>query len=217
MRILICSVLILCALVCQASAKDGKWYGLALQGGGDKGAYQAGALYHIITNSNLEEVQYDVISGVSIGSINGALLASYEKGKELEAAEYMVNTWGTLHQEEIYKNWAWGGAARGLMFESALFDSSPFRKYIRKVLTPPKRHFLVAATDASTGAPKIWDETNDWETLVRAIDASSSFPGFFQPIQDLDNTTYYDGGTSYPINIPSVVNKCRQLGYTIIA
>ena len=213
MKNLICSIAVLWTVFSFVAAKDGKWIALALQGGGDKGAYQAGALYQIIMNSDPEEVQYDVISGVSIGSINGAFLAGFEKGKEKEAAQYMVDTWGTLHQEEIYKEWPWGGAARGLLFESALFDSSPFRKYIRKVISPPKRHLLVSATDASTGIPKTWDDSYDWETLIRAIDASSSFPGFFQPVQDLDNTTYYDGGTSFPLNIYGAVNKWKELGY----
>jgi len=214
MNILICSILVLALVSSPVASKKDKCYALALQGGGDKGAYQAGALYEIVQNSNPEEVQYDVVSGVSIGSINGALLSGYEQGQERNATQYMVDTWGTLDQNEIYRNWPWGGVVRGLIFEDALFDSSPFRKYIRSVLSPPKRHFMVSATDASTGAQKTWDETYDWETLIRAIDASSSFPGFFQPIHDLDNTTYYDGGTSFSINIFGAINKCKDLGYS---
>jgi predicted patatin/cPLA2 family phospholipase len=207
------SILILLALSSMAAAIEGNCYALALEGGGDKGAYQVGALAEIVENSDPSEVQYDVVSGVSIGSINGALLAGFPKGEERNATDLMIETWKELTQNDIYKEWPWGGAARGLLFKPALYDSSPFRKYIRSKLSAPKRGFLVSATNASTGAQKTWDETYDWETLVRAIDASSSYPGFFEPIQDLDNTTYYDGGTSFSVNIFGAINKCIDKGY----
>ena len=207
-----CSILILAISQVQAGP-GGKCYALALEGGGDKGAYQIGALAQIVDQSDPSEVQYDVVSGVSIGSINGALIASYPPGKEKDATDYATATWETLSRKNIYKDWPWGGVARGLLFKSALYDSSPFRDFIRGQLSPPQRGFLVSATDARTGAQKTWDETTDFQTLLRAIDASSSYPGFFEPIEDLDNTTYYDGGTSFSVNIFGAVNKCVDMGY----
>jgi len=210
---IVCSILFLLAISQAYAGKDGKCYALALQGGGDKGAYQVGALAEIVDNSDPAEVQYDIVSGVSIGSINGALLAGYPKGQEQEATDYMEETWKTLTRQNVYKEWPWGGVARGLLFKSSLFDSSPFREYIRGQISPPQRGLLVSATDARTGAEKTWDETVDFETLVRAIDASSSYPGFFEPVQDMDNTTYYDGGTSYSVNIFGAINRCIEMGY----
>ena len=189
-----------------------KCYGLVLQGGGDRGAYQAGALQEIVQSSDPSEVMYDVVTGVSIGSINGGLFAGYEKGQELEAVDYMVSTWEQLTQKDIYKDWTWGGAVRGLMYEDALFDSSPFKAYISKQLSPPKRHLFVSATDASTGAEKTWDESTDWEHLLDAIDASSSFPGFFSPVK-VNGTMYYDGGVSFNIDIHDAVLSCRDNGF----
>jgi predicted acylesterase/phospholipase RssA len=214
LRILgICSVLILLALVMPAQADGDKCYVLALEGGGDKGAYQAGALAQIIESSDPSEVQYDVVSGVSIGSINGAFLAGFAKGEEKAATENMLSHWRTLTQDKIYKDWPWGGPVRGLLQKTALYDSSPFREYIRTQLTPPLRSLIITATDARTGAAKFWDETTDWQTLLRAIDASSSYPGFFEPITDLDDTVYYDGGTSFSVNIFSPIAKCVDMGY----
>jgi predicted acylesterase/phospholipase RssA len=213
MKVLICSILILLSFIALTNAKDAsKCYGLALQGGGDKGAYQAGALQQIIEGSDASEIQYDVITGVSIGSINGALLAGYEKGQEVEAADFMVNTWLNLTQKDIYKDWSWGGVARGLLYEDALFDSSPFKAYIKGQLSPPKRHFFVSATDASTGAEKTWDETLPFDDLMTAIDASSSFPGFFSPVK-FNGTMYYDGGVSFNVDIHNAVLKCRDNGF----
>lgn len=210
----ICSILILLVLISVSYARDGKCYGLALEGGGDKGAYQVGALAQIVENTDPSEVQYDVVSGVSIGSINGALLAGYPKGQERNATDYMIKTWGELTKTDIYKDWSWGGPVRGLLFKKGLFDSSPFREYIKGQLSPPQRGFYVSATDARTGAEKVWNDSEDWQTLLKAIDASSSFPGFFEPVTDLDNTTYYDGGTSYPVNIWDAINRCIDMGYS---
>ena len=55
---------------------------LALEGGGDAGSWQAGAIAGLVENLPANEVQYDVISGVSVGSINGLYVATYEKGDE---------------------------------------------------------------------------------------------------------------------------------------
>lgn len=209
------SVVLISALLAFTHAKDaGKCYGLALQGGGDKGAYQAGALDYIVEHLDSPQAQYDVVTGVSVGSLNGAFLAGFAKGDEKKSTEQMLKAWQELSQENIYKNWKWGGVVRGLLYEDALYDSSPFREYIKKDLQPPKRHFYVSATDAGTGAEMTWDETTDFQTLLKAIDASSSFPGFFSPVDDLgDGRTYYDGGVSFNVNIHSAVLKCRDLGF----
>lgn len=58
-----------------------KKYGLVLAGGGAKGAYQLGA-WQAMREMNIE---FSAVAGVSIGSINGALIASnsYEQAVEL--------------------------------------------------------------------------------------------------------------------------------------
>ncbi len=48
---------------------------LSLSGGGAKGAYEAGVLKTVTEMLSSEEAFYDVVSGVSVGSINAALLA----------------------------------------------------------------------------------------------------------------------------------------------
>lgn len=92
MKTLFCSILIL-SLACTSFALQDHCYALALEGGGDRGAYQAGALYEIMNHHGDESVEYDVISGTGVGTINGALLASYAKGNEEQAAEDMISLW----------------------------------------------------------------------------------------------------------------------------
>ncbi len=50
-------------------------YGLAMNGGGAKGAYQAGVIYGFMHEGNPDDFQWDVVTGISGGAINtGALL-----------------------------------------------------------------------------------------------------------------------------------------------
>lgn len=210
---IICTILILISCSVFAKTAGDKCYALALEGGGDKAAYQIGAIAQIVEDSDPAEVQYDVISGVSLGAINAALLAGFPKGQERNATDNALKIWREITQSDIYKEWSWGGIVRGLLHETSLYDSSPFGGYIRKELSSPLRGLLVSATNAETGVSKTWDETTEWTTLLRAIDASSAFPGFFAPVQDLDNTTYYDGSTSYAVDIFGAINKCVDMGY----
>lgn len=61
---------------------------LVLEGGGDKGAYQAGAvrmMYEMLG----KEAKYDVFSGVSAGSVNAISLSFFDKGQEDQATQFI--------------------------------------------------------------------------------------------------------------------------------
>ena len=58
--------------------KDGKCRGLALRGGGTKGAYEIGALKAFSEAMDPIDYAYDVIVGVSMGGLNAAMLASFK-------------------------------------------------------------------------------------------------------------------------------------------
>lgn len=64
--------------------------GLVLSGGGAKGAYQVGVLKAL----NELNIQVDVISGASIGSLNGAVIASATN--QQQAAENLETLWMEL-------------------------------------------------------------------------------------------------------------------------
>jgi len=44
--------------------------GLALSGGGSNGAWEMGVLWGFLHNGNPEDFKYDVVTGISAGSIN---------------------------------------------------------------------------------------------------------------------------------------------------
>ena len=69
---------------------------LVMSGGGARGAYQAGvvkALEEILRP--LGKFPFDIICGVSAGSINAAGLANYAENFK-HAAEHLENLWGGL-------------------------------------------------------------------------------------------------------------------------
>lgn len=53
-----------------------------MRGGGTRGAYEVGVLKGFLDHLPPEELQYDVVVGVSIGAINSAVFALYDKGNE---------------------------------------------------------------------------------------------------------------------------------------
>ena len=75
---------------------DDKCRVLVLEGGGDKGAYHAGAFDSLVELLPSNEVAYDVITGISVGSLNAAAISFFEKGDEIRAKDYLNNIWKTI-------------------------------------------------------------------------------------------------------------------------
>lgn len=88
-----------------ASAKD-MCYALAMAGGGTKGAYEAGAMWGIINAAkDLSKYAYDVVTGVSAGSINGGAVATFAPGDEANMVKVISDTWQTLSTDQIFRMW----------------------------------------------------------------------------------------------------------------
>ena len=56
-----------------------------MSGGGSNGAWEAGILWGLVHYGDASQYTYDVVTGISIGSVNAAGLAIWEIGDELEA------------------------------------------------------------------------------------------------------------------------------------
>lgn len=190
-----------------------KCYVLALEGGGDKGAYQAGALKGLVAHAN--DTKWDIITGISVGSLNAAAMAIYDLGDEHEATDFLLKQWRLIKGHgDIYQNW-WGGPLYGLFAKTSLYDTSPSHKLLDQVIhdSELKRKFVLGATDIKTGIYKTWDE----ESLTRedfklAILSSGAYPVVF-PLIDFQGETYMDGGVKRSIDIAAGINKCLNMGF----
>src|SRR3954467_12015622 len=99
---------------------------LVLSGGGLKGAFQAGAVYHFIVHRHCD---FREIAGVSAGSLNAVVLAQAERDENPEAslqnmadrAEKLVDVWQKIRSpKQILKprwpGWTWALAMRYGLF-----------------------------------------------------------------------------------------------------
>jgi predicted acylesterase/phospholipase RssA len=127
LSLLFSTLTILALLTAQISGK--KCHALILQGGGDLGAYQAGGIAGLIENLAAEDVTYDIVTGVSVGAVNGMAASIYAPGQEVEMKEFIMENWRSLRAENVYKGW-FGGITQGVLFESGIYNNAPLREFL---------------------------------------------------------------------------------------
>lgn len=215
--------LILCLALMMPAASQPK-IGLALGGGGAKGAAEVGVL------KVLEEagIKPDFIVGTSIGSIVGGLYAVGYTAAELETM-FQTQEWlslltdrNSLHASEPYKTvdgvtYIFGfpiydrdakggfGVMKGSGIET-LLDSMASAKNCTD-FSQLKTPFRCVAADIRSGAEVILSQGS----LARAMRASMAIPGVFKPVE-IDGQKLVDGGMLN--NLP--VDICRQMGADIV-
>lgn len=75
---------------------------LYLAGGGARGAYQAGVLKAIAHILQTKKLPFEMVSGVSVGSINAVVLAEYADDFP-SAIDKLEMIWSEIHCQQIYK------------------------------------------------------------------------------------------------------------------
>jgi len=199
-------------------AEAAKCYALALSGGGDKGAFEAGAIRGLTNVLPQDETAWQVVTGISAGSIITAGCGIYAVGDEKEMADFLVNTSVGLTQAKIYKDWP-GGILEGLTLKSGLYDSSPERELVASVIRQgfKGRKLTIGATSDSSGMLVTWNETQwsapDGGDFLDGVMASSAIPGIF-PTVKWGGQTFSDGGTSEGVNVFDAVVRCQEMGFS---
>ena len=185
-----------------------KCYALALSGGGNNGAWEVGVLWGFAHYGNLDEFRYEVVTGVSAGSINTSFIAGYDIGDELQCSEDGADLWTNLHTSDVWKDWKLGKLSGALM-EPGMLDDAPLLNFLQKMTSPftsIKRRVVMSAVNADTG--EYTDFTRDnidvWE-LPHAAVSSASIPFVF-PHHDWRLGTFMDGGTVINVNVASAIN-----------
>ncbi len=177
-------------------------YGLALGGGGSRGAYEAGVLQALTEL----EIPIGAITGTSIGALNGA---AYLMGD----VEFLLNIWKSLDRDamikfdpalipEVIKN-------RGFSFDILL--NMMDKVLVEKKIRENPIDFGVVTYNLSTMEPVVVFKDDVPEgTLLEYVAASANHPSFERYI--IDGDEYIDGAV-YD-NIP--VEPLYKKGYSKI-
>ncbi|WP_454785554.1 patatin-like phospholipase family protein [Legionella sp. WA2024007413] len=116
---------------------------LYLAGGGARGAYQAGVLHAINTILGVRKIPFSMITGVSVGSINAAVIA--ENALDFSAGTNKLNElWSNITCQHIFKssNYALSVSAMRNMNSMLtkqrllghILDTSPLRQFITNII-----------------------------------------------------------------------------------
>lgn len=194
-------------------------YGLALEGGGVRGAFHMGAVKALLE----EGYEFGGITGTSIGALNGAVIAQgdFEAGYKLwesidapllfdiEEKHYRKLLDRKIDRELIMKL----AARMGEIIENKGIDTSKMRMLVESIVDERKLREsgtdfgLVTVSITDLKPLELYKEDIPSGKLVDYIMASASFPGFKSaPIED---KYYIDGG--FYDNCP--VNLLAQKGY----
>jgi NTE family protein len=127
--------------------------GLVLSGGGARGAYEVGVLDYLADQLPDLLRRIRVVTGTSVGAVNGAFLASHEL--ELSAVKELVRLWSELSIDAMLKLDRPG--------VQALLRAGALRLTGRGVTSPP-----VGLLSVEGIAKLVLDEV-DWRRLSRAV------------------------------------------------
>lgn len=183
-----------------------------MSGGGSKGAWEAGVYWGFTHYGNPDDFSYDVLSGVSAGSINTSGLCLWEKGDDFAASEWISDLWMSLKTSDVYEDWTVGYLS-GLTVKSGIYNNAPLLEFLTNKFseyTEWKRPAFFGTADVDTGDYLVWGQNNiTREEVEKAAVASASIPFIF-PTANFKDHTLMDGGTIYNINIGSAIEECRK-------
>jgi NTE family protein len=194
-------------------------YGLVLEGGGGRGAYQIGACKAIMEMG----FEISIVAGTSVGALNGAMVVQGE-------VERAYEIWYDLNPQTIIKfaedeleNYTDSGFSpealkvfvkrlKKVISEGGL-NVEPLEKLVKSVLDEDRIRkspvgFGVVTVDLTRRkAMEIYKEDIPYGYLADYVIASASFPAFKRTI--IDGRAFIDGAlyNSLPINMVS------SLGY----
>jgi len=179
-----------------------------MSGGGSKRAYEVGGLWGLVkTDTDKSHFNWDVVTGVSAGSLNTAIVTGFAPGDEDAMVEYASNLFQNTDNSGAYKMWPQGGIIYGITQESGMLDNEPAYNTVNKVIAElgtNKRKWVVSSVDANSGDYHLMNETLPRDEHARAFVASTLIPAVF-PHDVWNGATLMDGGTVWNTNLVSAI------------
>jgi NTE family protein len=182
----------------------GKMYGIVLEGGGARGAYQIGA-YKALAE---EGIEVRGVAGTSVGALNGAIIAqgNFEKAYELwHDISYSKVIKANDDEIERLKKGRWRREdiflvtqlLKGIIEEGGL-DITPLKNLLKEVIDENKirnsgKDFAIVTVSLSDFKPmELYIEDIPYGKLVDYLMASAYLPVFKR--EKIDGKSYLDGG-----------------------
>jgi len=204
--------------------------GLVLQGGGALGAYEYGVIKALY--NHYPDFHLDVVSGVSIGAINAAVLVGAKKDpirtlEEMWLEHFAIMDWPIVPQQlQSYFSSVLGipGMCQirpdfllAPLMATSIYDTSPLRQTLAKLIDLDKlnsspTHLVVTAVDIETGDLMSFKNGNQQEPFsLEMILASGSLAPNFPMTRTKDQQSgkegwYWDGGLSSNLPLSQVIN-----------
>jgi NTE family protein len=201
--------------------------GLVLQGGGALGAYEYGVLKALHSRPDF---QPDVVTGVSIGAINAAVLV----GARGEPMESLGELWRRLTAVDIpflphvLERSLSALGHRGMyrlradllwapMAATSFYDTAPLRALLRDLVSLDKLNqspirIVVTAVNVTDGRLEEFGNGGATPGGLRYdhVVASASLPPGF-PMTQIDGSLYWDGGLFSNTPLSAAINQLERL------
>src|SRR5262245_34911937 len=167
---------------------------LVLSGGGSRGAFQLGAADYLVNERGLD---FQVIAGVSTGSLNAILMAQGAglEGLKSSLGELRSLWFGIRSDRDIYSP-RFLGKLLVLFGKKSVYSTRPLAELIARHVSPERlrasgKELRIGAVSLGTGEYRVVDQDNprirDWAL------ASASIPLVFPPVT-IGDETVLDGG-----------------------
>jgi predicted acylesterase/phospholipase RssA len=152
---------------------------LVLSGGGLKGAFQAGAVYHLIVHRRCDFREF---AGVSVGSLDSVILAQARRDENSEAslknlmerAEKLVQVWQNIRGSKQILKRRWPGWMWALAVRYGLFGVESLNTF------DPMMHLIETNVDvealAERGRPVRVGSVSLWDGTYQEVGPNATFP-----------------------------------------
>jgi NTE family protein len=150
--------------------------GLVLGGGGSLGAVQVGMLQALMEH----HFNPDVVIGTSVGSLNGAVIAS----DPTSAANRLSHAWVGITREQVFPGGLLAQAHTLQRSKNHLFPNTGLAQLVNEWLGATTTFedltlpFSAVTTDMATATPHVFDAG----PVLPALLASAAIPGIFPPV-----------------------------------
>ena len=173
---------------------------LVLSGGGALGCFEMAIVSQLILQG---KGGWDLITGVSAGSINASYLSSIESIEEISNIDIFKNLWCSITNSEVF--------SLELFFNDlSMFNNDKYKSHLETVFKnrKPVRPIMINTTSLNSSSSKIFTEEDIKKYgFIDIIMSSTSIPIIFPPYPFI-NDFFIDGGFTSNIVLDEAIKYC---------